>query len=300
MQSGDKKEREKAESIYRGLRAKAKQGKSAAQDACYAIERLNYEQNRQAQFVLGGSNPYIPNSLVVGFDYENVVKNVKKRIKKGDANAIRAAGIFRGMISKNSKKRVKTSLAYARLAKLAKKGNTPARSTLRYYRQLVAASREQRRRVQDPAAVMGGFNFKKFMRDVGKVAGPLMQKLAPIAKSIPFYGALLEPALKLTGEAISGKPQAKRKIRRVRRLAKAGVPRAIRADAALKAAKKIRQVKALKDGIATGAIRIRSKSETKAQKFARRLTTKKKASIYEAGVRRGVRAGLRRGRIKIV
>jgi hypothetical protein len=102
---------------------------------------------------------------------------------------------------------------------------------------------------------MGGFDFGNFMKDVGKVAGPVMKALAPVAKFVPFVGPILEPAMNVVADAIAEKPEAKAQVARINALANAGVPKAIRAKTALQVAQKIQKAKLITDGIKAGAIK---------------------------------------------
>jgi hypothetical protein len=255
----------KAWKDYKVLCAKSKAGQSRAMDICYAIARLKQDVLARRQRGKGG--PTLSLDLLGGFDYREVMDEVHTDAVY-NPNARSGVQLFRNLNKKQLRPR---AMRLHRKLKWIAKENPSAEEIVQTVRTLSRAELEKRRQLRQGmvgASMMGGFNFNAFIKDVGKVAGKIAKKLAPIAKKIPLYGEFVSPALKTVGEALSPskkkRKKAKRKIRRVRRLARSGNPKAMRAEAALIDALKIRRAHAITQGIRSGAIKTRKPRRRKA------------------------------------
>lgn len=279
MKSRNPKTREGAARYHAAILSRARGGHPSAQDIAYGVNRLEGHD-----YVTRNARPgFVRNPRSLAWLNGDTLDGVLKRRAKGNDNASRGLALYRAYETKSSK----AIPSHKALRKLAKHGDHSATETLGYFSAKVKAEKAKRQgfRFSRNPTLAGGFDFGSFMKDVGKVAGPVMKGLAPIAKFVPFVGPILEPAMNLASDAIAQDQSAQRKVSRINKLAEAGVPKAIKARTALKVAQKIQRAAAITDAIKTGALRPDSKEKKAAAgrktRFQRHLM-----SLYPGAVKR--------------
>ena len=264
--------REKARRQFKIIQAKAKAGHGRSMDVAYAINRIKKELDTAKKYKTEGGQPLLTEDLLLGFDYRRPVKLLKMASRRSPF-VLRGIRTFKRLSRLETKGEARRD--YSRLRRAAK-FDPRAKAIVQTVKLLSRAELERRRQLKQPLANeadevdvievgrrkgrrRGGFNFDKFMRKVGKIAGPFVKAIAPLASKIPMVGDALVPALKTLGDTMSEsqpvREKAQRKIRRVGVLAKAGIPKAIRAREALKVGIKLRRAAILTKAVREGAIR---------------------------------------------
>lgn len=268
LHSKDSAARADAQQEFSVIQAKAKAGDSRSMDIAYAVSRIKRELDTAKDYRINGNQPVLTNDLVLGYDYTEVVK-LLKNVSKSDPFVSKGINTYRQLNRFGTRERAMQN--YQRLKSLAA-SDPRAETIIQTVRMLSRAELERRRQQQHSSDDMMGFDFGSFVKDVGKtvtsalktpMAQNIIKRVLPIAKTLPIVGPMLTPALKSLGALQSPnkavRERAKRNIKRVGQLAKAGIPKARRAKLALQSAVKIRRVAAITQAIKEGAIRPKRK-----------------------------------------
>lgn len=268
LHSKDPNAKAEAKEAFAVVQAKAKTGDSRSMDIAYAVNRIKRELDAAKDYRTNGNQPTLTNDLVLSYDYKGVVKALQGAAKL-DPYIDKGINTYR--LLNKFMSRPKAMQNYQKLRRMAA-SDPRAASIVQTVRMLSRAELERRRQQQGPADDMMGFDFGSFIKDVGKtvttalktpMAQNIINKVLPIAKTLPIVGPMLTPALKQLGALQSPhkavRQKAARKIKRVGQLAKAGVPKAVKAKMALQSAVKIRRAAAVTQAIKEGAIRPKRK-----------------------------------------
>ena len=267
LHSKDQTARADAQQKFTVLRAKAKAGDSRSMDIVYAVNRIKRELDVVKDYRANGNQPVFTNDMLLEYDYKNVVELLKKT-SKADPFVRKGINTYRRL-----NKFVTRQQAMRDYQKLKGIADPRAEKIVQTVKMLSRAELERRRQQQKHTTEdMMGFDFGSFIKDIGKtvttalktpIAQNIIKKVLPIAKTLPIIGPMLTPALKSVGALQSRnkatRQRAARKIKRIGQLARAGVPKAVRAKLALQSAVKIRRAAAIAQAIKEGAIRPKKK-----------------------------------------
>ncbi len=311
LHSKDSTMKADAHQKFRVLKSKAKAGDSRSMDILYAVTRLKRELDSAKDYRANGNRPIFTNDLLFGYDYKNVVKLLKGAAKT-DPSIDKGIDTYRRLNKFISRREAMND--YRRLKSMVA-SNPRAGTIVQTVRMLSRAELERRRQQQQQQSTedMMGFDFGSFIKDVGRtvtrglktpLARNILKKVMPIAKHLPYIGPMLEPALKMVGSLQSPRKsvrrRAVRKIKRVRRLAKAGVPKAVKARMALRSAVRIRRAAAVTQAIKEGAIKSKTRKDapvTREQQIAEVLSADPRLILaYYAGSYDALLKSLKRAR----